>query len=81
MGTSKTFRFRNYDIRTDDTAEPTYSAECVTGDDADCGARSGEEVERDKLNKWIAEHVRDTGHERFRVTTANYAVATPGEWQ
>ncbi|AEW92749.1 MULTISPECIES: DUF7848 domain-containing protein [Streptomycetaceae] len=81
MGTTKTFRFRNYDIHPDTTAETTYAAECVTGEEADCGAQSGEEVEAAKVDRWIAEHVRNTGHQRFRRTVASFVTAEPGAWQ
>ena len=81
MGTTKTFRFRNYDIHPDPTAETTYAAECVTGEEADCGAQSGDEIDVTKVDRWIAEHVRDTEHERFRRTVAHYVTATPGEWE
>lgn len=80
-GTTKTFRFRNYDIHPDPTAVTTCAAECVTGEEADCGAQSGDEFETDKVDQWIAKHVRDTGHQRFRRTAADYATAEPGEWQ
>lgn len=81
MGTTRNFRFRNYDIHPDTTAESTYAAECVTGEDADCGAQSSEEIDPSHVDHWIAEHVRDTGHGRYRRTTATYAVAEPGDWQ
>ncbi|MGR6971406.1 DUF7848 domain-containing protein [Streptomyces cynarae] len=81
MGTTRSFRFRNYEIRPDTTAETTYAAECVTGDEADCGAQSGEEIDPRQVDRWIAEHVRDTTHGRFRRTTTTYAVAEPGDWQ
>ncbi len=44
MGMTTRYRFRNYTIARDETAAPTYAAECVTGDDADCGESSGEHV-------------------------------------
>ncbi|MFJ5234523.1 hypothetical protein ACIQBJ_32045 [Kitasatospora sp. NPDC088391] len=81
MGTTKTFRFRNYDIHPDPAGETTYAAECVSGDEADCGAQSGDEDEPTKVDTWIAKHVRDTGHQRFRRTVADYATAEPGAWQ
>ncbi|MGV9340589.1 DUF7848 domain-containing protein [Streptomyces sp. NPDC003688] len=77
----KTYRFRNYAIRSDDTALPTYAAECVTGEEEDCGAHSGEEGDTTQVDRWIAEHVRDTGHQRFKRTAATYAVAEPEAWQ
>ncbi|WP_411112945.1 hypothetical protein [Streptomyces sp. 029-5] len=81
MGNVQSFRFRNYEIHPDSLSEPTYAATCVSGDEADCGAQSDEEVETDKVERWIAEHVRDTGHRRYRRTMADYVMAEPGAWQ
>ncbi|MEE1734038.1 MULTISPECIES: hypothetical protein [Streptomyces] len=81
MGTTRSYRFRTYDISPDPMSETTFAAACVSGDDADCGATSGEQVEKTDVERWIAEHVRDTGHSRYRRTMADYALAEPGEWQ
>ena len=85
MGTTRTFRFRDYVIRSD--ALPTYAAECVTDrepndeDAPECGAASGDLPTTAHVDKWIAGHVRDTGHGNFRRTAVEYASAHPGEWQ
>ncbi|MFE4373912.1 hypothetical protein ACFRMN_37915 [Streptomyces sp. NPDC056835] len=81
MGNARSFRFRNYEIRSDSLSEATYAATCVSGDEADCGAQSAEEVETNKVERWIAEHVRDTGHQRYRRTMADYVTAEPGAWR
>jgi hypothetical protein len=81
VGITKTYRFRNYDIREDLMTETTYAAECISGDEADCGAQSSDEIETVKVERWIAEHVRDTGHERLKRVATTYATAAPGEWQ
>ncbi|MER0445985.1 hypothetical protein ABR738_15690 [Streptomyces sp. Edi4] len=81
MGITRRFRFQNYEIQPDPVGETTYAAECVSGDEADCGAQSGEKDETAKVAQWIAEHTRDTGHQRYRRTVADYVTAEPGEWQ
>ncbi|MCX4699017.1 hypothetical protein [Streptomyces sp. NBC_01373] len=81
MGTTKTFRFRNYEITGDPLGEVTYAAECVSGEEANCGAESGDMAEKTDVDRWIAEHVRDTDHRRYRRTVADYVLAEPGEWQ
>ncbi|WP_329101592.1 DUF7848 domain-containing protein [Streptomyces sp. NBC_01439] len=81
MGRTRTYRFRNYEIRTDPIGEVTFEAECVSGDEANCGAASGDMAEIIDVDRWIAEHVQDTGHSRYRRTAADYALVEPGEWQ
>jgi len=81
MGMTTRYRFRNYTIARDETAAPTYAAESVTGDDADCGESSGEHVTPEDVEKWLACHQRDTGHTRFRRTFADYADVEPDAWQ
>lgn len=76
------YRFRDYKVTSvtaDQTAEPTYEAECVTGDDADCGATSGVLFTSDDVTRWMACHTRDTGHTRFRRTCSDYALVEPGD--
>jgi hypothetical protein len=81
VGTTRTFRFREYAITPDDTALPAYQAVCVAGDTADCGADSGDQPSETELGRWIAEHTRDTGHTRFRRARWDYAQVEPGAWQ
>ncbi|MFJ1594104.1 hypothetical protein ACIOD0_28230 [Kitasatospora albolonga] len=81
MGTTRSYRFRNYTMTPDPMGETTFAAACVSGDDADCGAASGEQVEQTDVDRWIAERVRDTGHGRYRRTMADYVLAEPGDWQ
>ncbi len=81
MGTTTRYRFRNYTISRDETAAPEYGAVCVTGDDADCGASSGEQVTPEEVEKWLMGHMRETGHKRFRRSFADYADIDPGAWQ
>nr|WP_157597340.1 hypothetical protein [Streptacidiphilus rugosus] len=59
---------------------PTLSAVCVTGEAADCGARSGAETDPDALVRWIAEHCAATGHETYEHYTMVTVRAEPGTW-
>ncbi|WP_369199010.1 DUF7848 domain-containing protein [Streptomyces djakartensis] len=79
--TRATYRFRNYSVTADDTAMSAYQAVCVTGDDADCGEDSGDQPDEAALTKWMAEHTRDTGHERFRQARWDYVTVRPTTWQ
>ena len=73
------YRFVDYQVIRDETAHPEYSAVCVTGEESDCGASSGDRADEGKVIRWIAEHRRDTGHGRYRRNFADYATATPVE--
>jgi hypothetical protein len=70
------FRFVKYDTALDPLGEVTYSAVCVSGEEADCAAASGDMYDQDAANKWMAEHTRDTGHNRFQRTCRDYAIVT-----
>ncbi|MEY9941275.1 hypothetical protein ABH932_005863 [Streptacidiphilus sp. MAP5-52] len=74
------FRFREYLIAPDGAAMPEFGAECVSGEAADCGAESGVMLGLAEVERWIAEHVRDTGHSHYRRTAGEYVTASPGEW-
>lgn len=71
--TRAVYRFVDFKVTRDTTACPVFGAVCVTGEEADCGASSGERVDEEKVTRWIAEHTRDTGHTRYRRTFADYA--------
>jgi hypothetical protein len=71
------FRFVDYVVRRDDTAHATREAVCVVGEDADCGASSGQQTEERPVVEWMARHRADTGHGRFRRTFTDYATAEP----
>ncbi|MFJ4974906.1 hypothetical protein ACIP6X_06125 [Streptomyces coeruleorubidus] len=70
------YRFVDYVTRQDPTGELSWSAVCVSGDEADCGAFSGETDEETAV-KWMAEHTRDTEHTRYRRTFVDYATVEP----
>jgi hypothetical protein len=80
VGTTRKFRFRDYTTRPDPLSVPTHAAECVTGEDADCGASSGRRTTPEEVVKWIAEHCRDTSHVHFERTEHASVIAVPGEW-
>lgn len=80
MSPRRTFRFRNYVIRAESDSPKLYSVACVTDKEASCDAHK-ETTDLEAIDRWIAEHVRDTGHEHFRRTFSELVTATPGEWQ
>ncbi|NGN68437.1 hypothetical protein G5C51_31640 [Streptomyces sp. A7024] len=67
-------------ITADQAAEAEYEAVCVSGDEEDCGEASGPLTDADALTRWMAEHTRDTGHQRFRRAYCEYAHVEPGAW-
>ncbi|MGA5128376.1 hypothetical protein ACPCTO_01010 [Streptomyces olivoreticuli] len=67
------FRFVPYTIVQDPAVCPEYEAECVSGDEEACGARSGSEGDRGRVEEWMFEHIRDTGHRSFRRTFTDFA--------
>ncbi|MCX5426092.1 hypothetical protein [Streptomyces sp. NBC_00078] len=75
------YRFRAYNFTADQSTLPTYQAVCVTGDDADCGADSGPQESEENLNRWMAEHSRDTAHATFRRAQWSYVEVQPGAWR
>jgi hypothetical protein len=81
--TRRRFRFREYTVRPapDPLTLPTFTAVCVTGDDRDCGAASGELHDPDELTQWIATHCAQTGHELYERTVRELLRAEPGPWQ
>ncbi|WP_446678296.1 DUF7848 domain-containing protein [Streptomyces scopuliridis] len=65
----------------DALALPTVAAECVTGEDRNCGATSGILHSPDELTRWVAGHCAATGHELYEQTTRTLLRAEPGAWQ
>lgn len=77
--TRSTFRYVDHVVTRDPTGEVSWSAVCVSGDEADCGATTPEGADEEAAAKWMAEHHRDTGHKRFKRLFADYAtVAVAG---
>jgi len=71
--------FRNYEI-TPDPAAPSYGATCVSGGLRGCGADSGDMRRSEEVGRWIAQHVFDTGHERFQRRAYDFITAELGHW-
>ena len=80
MGTRTTLRFRNYEIKPDPTGLPLLAAVCVSGDESECGAASDEQTDPERVGRWMAQHVHDTGHSRFQRHYADYVTAELGDW-
>ncbi|MFJ6621312.1 hypothetical protein ACIQOW_27535 [Kitasatospora sp. NPDC091335] len=83
MGTTSRYRFREYHVTTvaDFLALPTFEAICVTGEEQDCGAASGELHTPEELTRWIAGHCAQTGHQSYEQTARTIVRAEPGAWQ
>ncbi|MEZ0088891.1 hypothetical protein [Streptacidiphilus sp. EB129] len=82
MGSTTTMRFREYKITTvdDPLSLPTFSAECVTGEETDCGVSSGEGHSAEHIVRWIARHCAETGHQMYERHTRATIRADPGPW-
>ena len=72
--TRRVFRHVPFTIEQDQTAEPEYEARCVSGDDAECGVRSGTHSRPGPVEEWQRNHTQETGHRRFRRNFGDYAV-------
>ncbi|MEU7224491.1 hypothetical protein [Streptomyces chrestomyceticus] len=67
------FRYVPFTITQDPTAEPTYEAECVSGEEKECGEKSDEWLTPHPVEVWMREHTKNTGHRRFRRSFQDYA--------
>ncbi|MGP4083991.1 DUF7848 domain-containing protein [Streptomyces sp. KR55] len=56
------------------SAEPEYEARCVSGEEADCGARSGPRLAPAEVEEWQRRHTQETRHTRYRRSFVDYAV-------
>ena len=72
-------RYVTYKVEADLTALPEYEAVCVTGDDADCGARSVRCADLDAVGAWVLSHAKETGHTRYQRALRDYAVVVPAD--
>ncbi|MEV0537159.1 hypothetical protein [Kitasatospora sp. NPDC050463] len=83
MGKTTRYRFREYHVTAvaDPMALPTFEARCVTGEEQDCAATSGELNTPEELTLWIAGHCAQTGHQSYEQTTRTVVHAEPGAWQ
>lgn len=66
-------RYVPFTVRQDPLAQPTYAAMCVSGDEADCGAVSGEHPDPAPVEEWMRKHTQETRHDRYRRTFTDYA--------
>ena len=80
MGITTTMRFRNYEIKPDPSGLPLLAAVCVSGDEVECGAASDEQTDPEKVGRWMAQHLQDTGHDRYQRRYADYVTAELGGW-
>ncbi|MFE9610153.1 hypothetical protein [Streptomyces sp. NPDC006012] len=75
--TRRVFRYVPFTIVQDQTAEPEYEARCVSGEESECGARSGTYSAPGPVEEWQRQHTQETGHRRYRRDFGDYAVLCP----
>lgn len=75
--TRRVFRYVPFTIEQDRTAEPEYEARCVSGDESECGARSGTYGHPAPVEEWQRRHTQETRHLRYRRNFGDYAVLRP----
>lgn len=61
----------------DKSSPAEYGATCVVGTEKDCGAESGIKDEAEDVELWMDEHLKQTGHRRFRRYFSEYVEKTP----
>lgn len=72
-------RHVTYRAAQDPMGEVSRRAVCVSGDDTDCGADSGEVPTEEAAVEWMAKHTAETGHKRYQRTYTDYAIVEPAE--
>ncbi|MEU1628650.1 hypothetical protein ABZ746_25740 [Streptomyces sp. NPDC020096] len=77
MTARRVFRYVPFTITQDATAEPTYEAECVSGDEAGCGAESGPHHDPEPVEEWMRKHTQESGHLNYWRCFADNAVMKP----
>lgn len=80
MGNTTTYRFRRFTIMADPMGLPTFQATCVSGEEAECGARSDPALSVAEREQWIQDHFKLTRHARYLHTVSDYRIVEPGEW-
>ena len=79
-GATTRYRFRDYAVTVvGPMALPTFEVVCVTGDDQDCGAASGQMHTPEKRTRWIAAFCVQTEHESYEHATRASLRAEPGD--
>jgi hypothetical protein len=83
MGTITRYRFRGYTVRpkADPLTPPTLTAVCVTRDDQDRGATSGEMRSADEHVRRIATHCARINHQLYERSVRETVRTEPGAWQ
>jgi hypothetical protein len=77
--TRRIFQYVPYTFAQDETAQPTYEAECVTGEVGDCAGESGPHRAPGAVEAWMRAHTQTTGHRRYLRIFSDYAVLQPPE--
>ncbi|MGW2715458.1 hypothetical protein HKX69_06025 [Streptomyces argyrophyllae] len=72
-------RFVDYTVVQDPAGERTWKARCVSGEEKDCGAESTVYGSDHAPTRWMAEHCKETGHERFQRIYEDYALVRKPE--
>jgi hypothetical protein len=71
------FRFIPYTTLQDQTVEPEYSAECVSGKEKACGEKSGLRSHPTDVEAWMRTHMKETRHRHFRRRIDDFAELVP----
>lgn len=74
-----TYRHVNYVTRADPAGEATWKASCVSGEEKECPADSGELGSEMAAVTWMFEHTAETGHSRYQRSFGDYALVTEAE--
>ncbi|SCK50766.1 hypothetical protein [Streptomyces sp. WMMB 322] len=75
--TRRKFRYVPFTIEQDETSEPVYEAECVSGEATECRAESGPQHDPEPVEEWMRKHTQGTGHRRYLRAFSDYAVMRP----
>ncbi|WP_405593146.1 hypothetical protein [Streptomyces sp. NBC_01092] len=67
----------DYKINRDPIGEVTWAAVCVSGEEEECGASSGDLGAEKAANLWMAVHRAGTGHNRFKRSVTDYVLVEP----
>ncbi|GAA0447459.1 hypothetical protein GCM10009544_07820 [Streptomyces stramineus] len=73
------FRYVPFTIAQDASAWPEYSAVCVSGEESECGAASGQLHTPAGVEDWMRRHMQATGHVRYGRDFRDYAQLAPSD--
>lgn len=71
------FRYVPYKTAQDPGTEPTYEAQCVSGDDKNCNEKSGVWITPHPVEVWMDAHLKETGHRYYRRSFHDNAIMEP----